>query len=339
MQRPRAHRHLRVEQWATRLSSALEHCGTRLLQGWSGWGFLQSGGWKPLLSGLHACRRAYGAPRLDDRVPLEMPAVRSSPYFVVRLVFLLGVLAIVLLYAYRDAWERRARLRWDRTLAVAVVLVRAGEVDSGAVDALAARLPDLEAQLASELRSYRPDAVEPFDFSLYGPLDGDLPPALSSNREASLWDVVTHTWSSWRYRARVNRAVMLPSRGYDSCLYLTVVPPAGTMMRSVEGFGQQGGHSGYVVVELDEGMVDFALFVLAHELFHTLGANDRYDSAGRTVVPEGLADPEQRPLYPQLQADVMGRGLLVSQSEERHPESLEELGVGLVTAREVRWTE
>ena len=91
-------------------------------------------------------------------------------------------------------------------------------------------------------------------------------------------------------------------------------------------------------VELDPGMVDFALFVVSHELMHTLGANDKYLSSGRTMIPRGLAEPFRQPLYPQRYADVMARNRPVSQWDEVPPDSLDELGVGPATAAEIGWT-
>jgi hypothetical protein len=105
----------------------------------------------------------------------------------------------------------------------------------------------------------------------------------------------------------------------------------------VEGASQEGGTVGVVEVELDRTMVDFALFVTTHELLHLLGAKDKYDASGRSLVPEGLAEPEQRPLYPQRHAEVMARNVALSPTEERPPESLSDLKVGATTAREIGW--
>jgi hypothetical protein len=105
----------------------------------------------------------------------------------------------------------------------------------------------------------------------------------------------------------------------------------------VEGEGQQGGRLGAVEVDLDGSMVDFALFVAAHELFHTLGATDKYDASGRTLMPAGLASPMLRPLFPQPCAEVMARNRPVGPGSEQPPDRLDELGVGPLTAREVGW--
>jgi hypothetical protein len=96
---------------------------------------------------------------------------------------------------------------------------------------------------------------------------------------------------------------------------------------------------GVAQADVDDGMLDFALFVAAHELFHTLGAADKYDAAGRAVFPDGFAEPEREPRYPQRGAELMARNLPLSPTSERPPESLEELWIGAATAREVGWLE
>ena len=70
---------------------------------------------------------------------------------------------------------------------------------------------------------------------------------------------------------------------------------------------------------------------------HTLGATDRYDAAGRTIVPDGLAEPTRVPLYPQRFAEVMGRNRPLSLGEEVVPASLDELALGDRTATEIGW--
>ncbi len=105
----------------------------------------------------------------------------------------------------------------------------------------------------------------------------------------------------------------------------------------IEGSSQHGGWLGSVTVELNRDMVDFTLFVAAHELLHTLGATDKYDAAGRTQVPDGLAEPDRTPLYPQIRAEVMARNRVLQPGQERPPDTLAELGVGPATAREIGW--
>ena len=105
----------------------------------------------------------------------------------------------------------------------------------------------------------------------------------------------------------------------------------------MEGYSQQGGRVGIVEVELNEEMVDLVLSVTAHELLHTLGAEDKYDASGHTLIPEGLAEPDKNPRFPQRYVEVMTRNRPLSETEERILGDLSELRVGPLTAREIGW--
>ena len=79
-------------------------------------------------------------------------------------------------------------------------------------------------------------------------------------------------------------------------------------------------------------------FVITHELMHTLGASDRYDVVtSEPLYPQGYADPEQEPLFPQTRAEVMGGRVKVSPGWTLMPLSLEDVVIGIETAREIGW--
>jgi hypothetical protein len=78
--------------------------------------------------------------------------------------------------------------------------------------------------------------------------------------------------------------------------------------------------------------------VIAHELLHVFGATDKYDPAtNQPLVPQGLANPQARPLYPQRKAEIMGGRIALSPTEARMPSSLRASLVGPETAREIGW--
>jgi hypothetical protein len=129
----------------------------------------------------------------------------------------------------------------------------------------------------------------------------------------------------------------VPTRGFDARPYLVVRPPANAQQSLVEGDGEQGGRVGVAKVELADDMIDFVLFVATHELFHNLGATDKYGDSGHTLVPAGLAEPERSPTFPQRMAEVMARNRPLGDDNEVPPTSLAQLGVGPITAAEVGW--
>jgi hypothetical protein len=80
--------------------------------------------------------------------------------------------------------------------------------------------------------------------------------------------------------------------------------------------------------------------VIAHEFLHTLGATDKYDpTTAMPLAPDGLAEPERSPLYPQSKAELMGGRIPVSNSEARVPPSLGHVVIGPLTAQEIRLAE
>jgi hypothetical protein len=263
-----------------------------------------------------------------------------SAFFQVRVAVLLAILLIVLLYAWQDISERRDRASFRRPLDVAVVLLQYGPRDAGtaaAIVQLQQRVNALQDTLFSEQRRYRSEAEPLLRLSAYGPVPVlREPPAPTSE---SFWDAAVHTYELWRYTRAVDAAVQLPSRAFDSRIYVLVEPVQSQARKLVEGFSEQGGRVGVARVQLDASTVDLGLFVVAHELMHTLGATDKYTADGTTQIPAGLGDPEQSPLYPQRRAEVMARNRVVSPGHELIPDALGELSVGSTTAREIGWTQ
>ncbi len=252
-----------------------------------------------------------------------------------RVAVLSGILLGVVLWAWRDVHSRRERNAWIRPLSVAIVLVRLEPLDHDAIDAFHARVRVLDARLEEERRRYRPGAPRPFVLTFVGPVDGMVGPPQTS-REGWL-AAAKEGWDLSRWAARVDRAANLAAGAYDSRIYVAARRPASDDRAMVEGESEQGGRVGAVEVELDVSMVDLALFVAAHELFHTLRATDKYDPAGRTLVPAGLAEPHRVPRWPQRFAEVMARNRPLAPGVEMPPERLDELAIGEVTADEIGW--
>jgi len=261
---------------------------------------------------------------------------RPNWFFRFRVTLLLIVLGGVLAYAYVDRRQRESRRSWERTLRVAVILVEQAPLEPGTSSALAARIDPLEAQLEVEMRRYLPAGPKPFEIALLGPIvSNDVAPAPPEGGE--LVEVAKYQWALRQWVNGIDEAGKLPTRGFDSRVYLVARPPTDARRKQVEGTSEAGGRVGVVSVELDATMADLALFVATHELFHTLGATERYAPDGSVLIPDGLGDPRQEPLYPQRRAEVMARHRALSPTQSKPPSRLDELAVGAVTAREIGW--
>ena len=78
--------------------------------------------------------------------------------------------------------------------------------------------------------------------------------------------------------------------------------------------------------------------VIAHELLHTLGATDKYDSVGMPIFPEGFGDSEQTNRYPQQYAEIMAGRVAIAPGRAEMPDGLEACVIGYRTANEINWT-
>jgi hypothetical protein len=78
--------------------------------------------------------------------------------------------------------------------------------------------------------------------------------------------------------------------------------------------------------------------VISHELLHTLGATDKYDLINnQPLYPQGYAEPDKEPRYPQELAELMAGRTPLSPSHAEQPESLHDVVIGALTAREINW--
>lgn len=263
----------------------------------------------------------------------------TDRFFGLRVAVLGFVLVCVFVYAARDTLRRKARTSWERPLNVGVVLLELGvdgsEPEPAALTALTQRLSVLEARLGAEAKRYRPALSAVVHFQAFGPLRVLAPPPTPAGE--GVVDLLAYTWRQWRYTTRIDAAAGVSSRALDAVIYVVAEPVLDEARKQVEGLSQQGGRIGFARIQLDESTVDLCLFVVAHELMHTLGASDKYGADGRALIPSGLGDPEQSPRFPQLYAEVMARNRVIGQDSEAVPESLDELRVGTETAREIGW--
>lgn len=273
---------------------------------------------------------------MGDVEPREDDRPRSRSFFYARVSVLLFILIGVLGYAWRDTTSRSRRTEWKRSLSVAYVVIAAEPLDDDVAPRLADRKTALESRIAAEMRRYRADASLPLLVDVIGPvplaIDPPPPP-----RDTGLLSAARYAWNLRSFTSRVDAAAKIEDRKYDSTIYIVAKPLRSEKPKMIEGASQDGGRIGVVACDIDASSVDFTLFVATHELFHTLGATDKYGVDRMPLVPDGLADPDQVPLYPQSRAELMGGTRALERGRAALPRSIEELVVGPLTAREIGW--
>lgn len=251
--------------------------------------------------------------------------------------FRVTLLLFILVGVAGDAWLTKIRSTdWDEPLWVAVYPVSADQ--STAVDHYIDKLQNsdyrpIEEFLARESKRYGVNVGAPLVVRL-GPRINQRPPPPPEPGSQALrimwWSLKMRFWA-WRMEAK-----------YDG-------PPANISVfalyhdphlheRLEHSLGLQKGLIGVVNAFADSRMTPANNVVIAHELLHTLGATDKYHpDTNQPIYPDGFAEPERDPRFPQKQAEIMAGRIPLSVSESRTPASLRQSVVGPKTAAEINW--
>jgi hypothetical protein len=248
-----------------------------------------------------------------------------------RIAVLLLILAFVALNTYFD---RVYSTDWDSPLRVAVFPSNA---DGSAVSERYIRqlssdsFAEIETFFEQEATEYGLQMERPIRLTLAPPL-AQLPPALAPDPgmlAAAWWSLRMRFWA-WR--------VDTPGPAPDIKLFVLYHDPA-IAPAVLHSLGVQKGLFGVVHVFADPGMQGSNDAVMAHELLHTLGATDKYDlRTNQPTQPDGYAEPDRDPLYPQSFAELMGGRIPESSTESTTPESLQQVIIGAKTASEIGWS-
>jgi hypothetical protein len=202
-------------------------------------------------------------------------------------------------------------------------------VDALTPDAFA----DIESFFAHEAHRYGLSLDRPVQIELYAP-PREPPPVLG--RGAGV--LATVTWSlklRW-YASHAQRDGTKPAPHIR--VFVLYHDPAITP-RVPHSLGLEKGLIGVVYAFADRGATGSNAVVIAHEVMHTLGATDKYDPASDApLYPQGFAEPQRQPRYPQRFAEIMAGRRPISPAEYDMPDSLREVVVGARTAAEIRWS-
>ena len=249
---------------------------------------------------------------------------------IIRIIILLLILATVV----QQTWLDKADLAWKHNLYVAVYPVN---VD-GSVK-VSAYLHTLTRNDFEPVAEYFAEEVEPYHLGLRHPIELELgaevnnvppePPNDSSVLGTIIWSL-KFRYFAWSNSPKVN---VKP----DIRLYLLYYDPITHPILS-HSTALNKGRIGRVNLFGDGEYDKQNLVILSHELLHTLNATDKYDLSNTLpLYPDGYAEPDKVPRYPQSFAELMGGRVPVSESKAVIPKSLGQTMVGAKTAREIGW--
>jgi hypothetical protein len=257
---------------------------------------------------------------------------QRSFFGAVRLAILLAVLIFVALGAWLD---RRRSTDWDATLRVTVYPV-AVDMDSVTTRFVA----ELDADAFGDLTDFMADEAARYGVKIDDPVSvrvshavREPPPAAPTDPgpfSVALWSLRLRYWA-WRVAA--NDPLPPPD---VQVFALYHVPDGGQV--APDSTGLRKGLVAVTHVFSGDAAAGSNHVVLTHEFLHTLGATDKYDRrTGQPLAPMGLGDPAQNPLYPQDTGEIMAGRIATSANAAGIPDSLAQMTVGPVTAREIGW--
>lgn len=249
----------------------------------------------------------------------------------------IGLMFYLLFFVAATAWFSRTRsTSWEQTLWVAIYPIN-GDDSTVAADYIKqlqlTDFEDVERFIKREATRYGVSLTEPLRVEL-GSTIAERPPTPPADRNVAgvmLWSLKLQYWA-WRKQSAQ------PGPNPDIKMFVVYYDPEQNP-RVAHSLGLQKGLLGVVNAFAIKSMAGSNNVVLAHELLHTLGATDKYDpSTTLPVYPDGFAEPDLQPLYPQRKAEIMGGRTPVSEQEAVTPRSLTSVIVGPQTADEIRWT-
>ena len=245
-------------------------------------------------------------------------------------------LVYLLVLVAGSAWLTRHRVAsWEDTLWVAVHPINAdgSEVSAAHIASLdRTAFASMDAFFAEEAAHHGLALRAPVHVVLGDPVGESppLPPAEPSTLSVMLWSLRLRWWA-WR----VDRGPSPPPA--DVRLFVRYFDPERSPVLR-HSLGLREGMLGVVNAFASTGNHGSNQVIMAHEIMHTLGAADRYDpGTNHPRWPEGYAEPQLDPRYPQRLAELMGGRIPTGPDSAVIPRSLDEVVIGVLSATEIGW--
>jgi hypothetical protein len=245
-----------------------------------------------------------------------------------------GLLLTALAGVALSQWLGQRRISsWTSPLRVAVFPVPTSpETTAFAREIDAKALAPIEGFLVAEARRHDLGFAPRISFLMGSPL-ADPPPRVPGS--PGVLDAIRFSLALRWWAFTEVSGVELPE--HEIRIALVLHPPKeGTTLPHSAGLAR--GRVGVVHAFADTELLGVLRTVTAHELLHIAGATDKYAEDGTPKFPEGYVDPNGGP-GPRPVAEIMAGTRIDDQGAVRLPASLEEVGVGRVTAREIGWAE
>jgi hypothetical protein len=245
------------------------------------------------------------------------------------------ILLLILFFVAVSTWLTQARSTdWNNSLWAKIYPINADGSEESAryITTLDANdFAGIETFIARETQRYGKSVAQPLRVEL-GREIREQPPAIDPDfgvLDIMLWSLKMRWWAS-------STAGEQDSIEPDVRIFVRYHRPQDDFVLE-NSVGLQKGMVGIVNARASRKHRGMNNVVIAHEFLHTLGATDKYDpGTGRPTAPDGLAEPDRSPLYPQRYAEVMGGRIARAANVAIIPQNLEYVLIGPLTASEIR---
>jgi hypothetical protein len=191
---------------------------------------------------------------------------------------------------------------------------------------------DISDFFVEEAEAHGLPLAEPFTIRL-APAVSEMPPDPPRGRNplAAIWWSLKMRW--WVYQNDTF------TEGPSPDIKIFLVYHDARVPKPLENsLGMRKGLFGVVHAYADSRLESKNQVVIAHEILHTVGARDKYDLAtNQPIFPDGYANPDRQPLYPQQVAEIMGSRIPLSKAQSSMPPNLNFTVIGKKTANEIKW--
>jgi len=250
----------------------------------------------------------------------------------------IGILLFILFFVAVSTWLTQARSTdWNNSLWVKIYPINAdgSDVSDRYIDSLdSGDFADIESFIKRETDKFNKTISRPLRIEL-GNRIAEQPPELEAGSGMfgiMLWSIKMRWWASGTAGAQ-------DSIEPDVRIFVRFHHPDNAFVLE-NSVGLQKGMVGIVNAYASRQRSGSNNVIIAHEFLHTLGATDKYElGSGQPIPPDGLAEPDRIPLYPQRYAEIMGGRIALAENDAVIPKSLEFALIGPLTASEINLTE
>ena len=256
-----------------------------------------------------------------------------------KMVSLKSLRMIILLFILLSAWQYTKKQQqysqsWDDTLDVIIYPIKADKYEKthAYVEKLNERYySSIDKFLSKKAQAYQSWLIEPTRIRVDTSISElpPLPPQSSEKLDIMWWSLKLRWWTFMNKPEDNNITQIRIYVLYHSPEHNITLP---------HSTGLQKGLIGIVHAYADAAQAKQNNLIIAHELLHTLGATDKYDlSTNQPIYPQGFAEPERNPKFPQRYAEIMAGRIPISATQAEIPDSFTKVIIGELTAKEIGW--